>query len=604
MAINAIIGALRVNLGLDSAEFEEGLRNAQAGLARAGQQLAKVGAAVATATAGAMAGVGVAVNDAMGDIREIDEAARAIGLTVEELAALRYAAEQTNIGFDALVDGFKEMQLRADEFVTTGGGSAEEAFTRLGITVEDLATRLSDPVALFDELITRMREIPAAAQIRIADEIFGGTGGEQFVRLLADGARGLGELRAEAEQLGLVVSGETATSVRLFDSSMRQLGGVMDGISRQFTAALAPGLAAIVQHFADAARSGGGFGEVIRTVAAGAVDGALWTIDAWDRLKLVWPALETGAMAFAATVQRVARAVAEQLTAVTDGIASRINSLIEAANSAGANLPTIGSLGDTQWFATITANANEAEQAFARARLRLGLLVQQPPPSEAIRATMAGIAEGATRAADAFRAGGEAIQAGASQIAAGAGGARRAVDELKAANENMAKSGEQLANSLAGQFSSMFSGLIQGTQTAGEAIRGLVAQLGQMLLNKGFQALFSSMGGGGGLFGAIGKLFAGGFADGGTIPANRFAVVGERGPELIYNGGMARQVVPNHELGGGWQGGPIPIEVFVSPTGEFDARVAGIADQRASVVVKANNRNIPGIVQNAQKRTG
>lgn len=75
---------------------------------------------------------------------------------------------------------------------------------------------------------------------------------------------------------------------------------------------------------------------------------------------------------------------------------------------------------------------------------------------------------------------------------------------------------------------------------------------------------------GGGLFGSllggVGKLFAGFFADGGTIPAGKFGIVGERGPEFAFagTGGMTIQPIPTR---GGMPGGGIYVDQRVSITG-------------------------------------
>ncbi len=64
-------------------------------------------------------------------------------------------------------------------------------------------------------------------------------------------------------------------------------------------------------------------------------------------------------------------------------------------------------------------------------------------------------------------------------------------------------------------------------------------------------------GSGGGLFSwlkdAIAGFFGGWHADGGTIPAGTWGIVGERGPEPVYAGPTPLQVVP-HEVAFGRQG--------------------------------------------------
>lgn len=138
-------------------------------------------------------------------IAEIGDEARRAGLGIEEFQELKYVAEQNRIGVDALTDGIKELNLRADEFIVTGGGSAAEAFARLGYDAATLSLKLKDPSALFTEIIGKLGHLDRAAQIRIADELFGGTGGERFVQLIEQGEDAINRTRQEAHDLGLVM---------------------------------------------------------------------------------------------------------------------------------------------------------------------------------------------------------------------------------------------------------------------------------------------------------------------------------------------------------------------------------------------------------------
>ncbi len=63
----------------------------------------------------------------------------------------------------------------------------------------------------------------------------------------------------------------------------------------------------------------------------------------------------------------------------------------------------------------------------------------------------------------------------------------------------------------------------------------LAEELLRSQVSKLIAQLFGAVGGGGGgnIFGTIGNFFAGFFANGGTIPAGKFGVVGERGPEFV-----------------------------------------------------------------------
>ena len=109
---------------------------------------------------------------------------------------------------DSLVDGIKELNLRADEWITTGSGAGAEAFQRLGYDATTLKDKLKDPSALFTEIIGKLEKLDRAAQIRIADEVFGGTGGEKFVQLIEQGEGGIRDQIKAANDLGIVLDQE------------------------------------------------------------------------------------------------------------------------------------------------------------------------------------------------------------------------------------------------------------------------------------------------------------------------------------------------------------------------------------------------------------
>ncbi|PLU74415.1 tail tape measure protein, partial [Sinorhizobium medicae] len=146
-----------------------------------------------------------ALRDAASAIASIGDEAHRAGLDVKSFQELKYVAEQNRVGVDALADGIKELNLRADEFIVTGGGSAAEAFQRLGYSAENLKQKLEDPADLFTEIIGRLGELDKAAQIRIMDEIFGGAGGEQFVQLIEAGEAGIRDTIRAANDLGIVL---------------------------------------------------------------------------------------------------------------------------------------------------------------------------------------------------------------------------------------------------------------------------------------------------------------------------------------------------------------------------------------------------------------
>lgn len=230
----ATVGALRVSLGINTAAFSDGLKRSQKQLNAVGEQMQRVGAKMAgvgVAIGAALAGAFAAVTTMTSGIVEMGNEAETAGVSFEAFQELKYVAEQAGVSVEALTDGLKEMNLRADEFATTGGGSAAEAFARIGLSGADLTEALKDPAAMFDDLIVRIGKLDNAAQIRVADEIFGGTGGEQFVRMLDLGAEGIARLRQEFVAGGGLISQEQLERAAAFQTAMSGLKTALSGLA-------------------------------------------------------------------------------------------------------------------------------------------------------------------------------------------------------------------------------------------------------------------------------------------------------------------------------------------------------------------------------------
>jgi broad specificity phosphatase PhoE len=218
---NKLIARLQRDAGRNTSKMA---RDIDSNLSKAA---ASVGALGKAFVAGAAAtAVGVLTSNLTQGVRavaQIGDEARRSGLGVEAFQALGYVATQSRIPIDALVDGMKELNLRADEFIVTGKGPAAEAFARIGLGAADLERKLEAPEELLLEIIGRMKDLDRAAQIRVADEIFGGTGGERFVELLARGEDGMRAMMQEAREMGLVMEAELVAKAQRIDAEFSRL---------------------------------------------------------------------------------------------------------------------------------------------------------------------------------------------------------------------------------------------------------------------------------------------------------------------------------------------------------------------------------------------
>lgn len=223
MASTSLVARLMATLGLNRAEFTKGIVGAKSDLQGLAQSAQRVGTSLKAALGLTVAGIGLQqvisiARQTVTSVASIGDEAKRSGLSAQAFQEWKYVAEQNRIGIDAMVDGFKELSLRADEFVVTGGGSAAEAFTRLGFTAGELQKKLKDPSALMLEIIGRMKGLDKAAQIRVSDEIFGGTGGERFVEIIDQGAEGIRKTIGQAHALGAVIDQDVIAKAAQIDA--------------------------------------------------------------------------------------------------------------------------------------------------------------------------------------------------------------------------------------------------------------------------------------------------------------------------------------------------------------------------------------------------
>jgi len=154
---------------------------------------------------------------------------------------------------------------------------------------------------------------------------------------------------------------------------------------------------------------------------------------------------------------------------------------------------------------------------------------------------------------------------GGLEAAEGAGGA--VADILKGVlgmDPSVAKGSEEAGTVLAEKVGGVTAAIKEQTGGLLEGFGGIFGNIFQSL-----SGLFSGGGGAGGLL----SLFAGFFDDGGSIPANKFGIVGERGPELVSGPSTVySRAQTARELEKAGNGGKSGGNVTFALEGDFDTR--------------------------------
>jgi len=197
--------------------------------------VAKVGLA-ATAAATALAAL-VKVNVDFMD--KLGKTADKLGIEVEFLQAMRFAAEQTGVRVQALDMGLQRFIRRAAE-AAKGTGEAKRAFEQLGIELKNDDGTLRDVRdVLFDVADGIENTTSSAERIRLAFKFFDSEG-VSLVTTLKEGADGLREFEEQAENLGIIISRQTIAKAAMFSDSLNVLKKQITAITANISAAFIP----------------------------------------------------------------------------------------------------------------------------------------------------------------------------------------------------------------------------------------------------------------------------------------------------------------------------------------------------------------------------
>lgn len=239
MAKSSMIGSLRIALGLDSAQFQAGVANANKSLDGMAKRAAEFGTKFGLALAGAAGAFGTFLKMTANSAAATGDVADRFGVAVESLQELRHAAEMSGIGVQNFDMAFRRFLRRSSE-AARGTGAAKNAFAELGITLTDNQKRMRNVEDIFDDVADAMQKIQDPTnKLRLAFQIFD-TDGAAMVKMFENGAEGIRKFREQARDLGIVLSGDTVRAAQRFNDSLSLIAKLSEGFRNRLFAAVIP----------------------------------------------------------------------------------------------------------------------------------------------------------------------------------------------------------------------------------------------------------------------------------------------------------------------------------------------------------------------------
>jgi hypothetical protein len=200
------------------------------GVARVGRRLVTIGAI----GVGAITGITM-MTASLGD--NIAKTADKIGVGVEQLQEMQYAAGRAGIGVSAFDNSLERMVRRVAD-AAEGSGEAVSALDELGLSAEGLKRKSPDEaLGIIADAFGNVEN--HADRVRLAYALFGREG-VAMVNMLREGSHGLEEMYGRARELGHVMSEEAARETEVFTDKLGDMRASLTGVRNTVGMALMP----------------------------------------------------------------------------------------------------------------------------------------------------------------------------------------------------------------------------------------------------------------------------------------------------------------------------------------------------------------------------
>ncbi len=241
-------------------EASKAMSQINAGVGKLGTGM-KMLAGAAVAGIGAFAGF-EAIKSVLGSTEAlaggVRKLSRETGLATEDASRLIFAFKQTGVGADeaSACLGMFSKHLLGMFAAEEGGEAAQDAFAKglgyIGVTAEDLtdsAGRLTTEG--LGKLSDAFVAMPDSMRETALSMLNFGRSGKDMLPFLNLGSKAIAELGAEADRLGLTLSGENVAQIKEYTQAHRMMNQALGGLKLQIGQALMPELTKFANWFVE-----------------------------------------------------------------------------------------------------------------------------------------------------------------------------------------------------------------------------------------------------------------------------------------------------------------------------------------------------------------
>ena len=203
-----------------------------------------------------VAGFATMIKSAIDAADHLNKLSQKIGISVEALSTLRFAAQLSDVSLETLQKGIKGLSQNIAE-ANTGVGDGAQMFDALGISVKNADGSMKSTEAVLLQVADVFANLEdGAVKTALAVKLFGKSGMD-MIPFLNQGAAGINQLTAEAERLGLKLTTETARSAEAFNDNLTALKASSSALGITLARDFLPELINITNAMREAANDSG-----------------------------------------------------------------------------------------------------------------------------------------------------------------------------------------------------------------------------------------------------------------------------------------------------------------------------------------------------------
>jgi hypothetical protein len=399
------IGQLVVRIVGDNSQLSKDLTDAgqktEAFATKGRSAINSFGKAAVASFAAVGAAAAAAYIKTAAEVDNLAKTADRLGIGVEALQALRFAAEQTGATAEQLDKGLVKLTKGVSE-AARGTGEAAQAFKLLNIDAKTLIGL--SPDQQFNRIADAVQGLGSQSdRVSVAMRLFGEEG-TALINTMSGGSAAVSALTDEAKLLGLTLSRTDAAKVEQANDAIGRINTMIKGGLQVATAEFAPIVAALADEFKDLVLEAGGFGPMIGRAMDYGVKVVGVFANGLRGINIIVKGLELGFEAFGFAINRIFLAASRSIDWLINGAIGNINKLIEGVN----NIPGVGIAAIEQFTSMGTKFFEENTQYWSDAMVEtmaeMHDLAMLPLPSEGVEAWVEQVKAKAQEAAEAVAA--------------------------------------------------------------------------------------------------------------------------------------------------------------------------------------------------------